>query len=68
MDMAYDATVGDITHSVYRAVELFEDSTLVEEIRKQIMTLDFSWENSAAKYIEVYRYKFFRSSFSYIHT
>ncbi len=49
-----NASVWDITYSVHRAVELFKKSIRVEEIRKQIMELDFSWENSAGKYIEVY--------------
>ncbi|MDQ6757429.1 MAG: glycogen synthase [Bacteroidota bacterium] len=48
------ASVGDITNSVYRAVQLFKKKTHIAEIRKQIMQIDFSWENSAGKYIEVY--------------
>jgi starch synthase len=48
------ASVGDITHSVYRAVELYKDQERINEIRKQIMQIDHSWENSAGKYIELY--------------
>ena len=49
-----EATVGDITYSVYRAVELFKDSARIDELRNQVMQLDFSWENSTQKYIDVY--------------
>lgn len=47
-------TVGDITYSIYRAVELYDQKALFNNIRKQIMQIDHSWENSAGKYIEVY--------------
>jgi len=49
------ASVGDITHSVYRAVELYKDQERINEIRKQIMQIDYSWENSAGKYIGIYQ-------------
>lgn len=49
------ASVGDITHSVYRAVELYKDQERINEIRKQIMQIDHSWENSAGKYIGIYQ-------------
>ena len=49
-----EATVGDITYSVYRAVELFKDSARIDDLRNQVMQLDFSWENSTQKYIDVY--------------
>jgi starch synthase len=48
------ATVGDITNAVYRAVQLYKQTKRTAQIRKQIMQLDFSWENSAGRYIEVY--------------
>ncbi|HJU45573.1 MAG TPA: glycogen/starch synthase, partial [Chitinophagaceae bacterium] len=48
------ATVGDITHAVYRATELYEDRDTVKAIRKQIMKLDHSWDKSAQEYIRVY--------------
>ena len=48
------AAVGDITHSVYRAVQLYKQKERMEDIVKQIMQLDFSWENSAGQYINVY--------------
>jgi starch synthase len=48
------ASVGDITHSVYRAVELFTDRKRMDQVRKQIMQIDHSWENSAGRYINLY--------------
>jgi starch synthase len=49
------AAVGDITHAIYRAVHLYEQPERVEEIRTQIMGLDFSWDTSAQGYIDVYQ-------------
>lgn len=48
-------SVGDITNSVYRAVQLFKNTKQVIEIRKQIMQIDHSWENSAGQYIDLYQ-------------
>ena len=49
-----DATVGDICYSVHRAMELYKDFKRVEKIRTTIMTIDNSWEKSAAAYINLY--------------
>jgi starch synthase len=49
-----DASVGDITQSIYRAVQLFKQPKRIKSIRKQIMQIDFSWENSAEQYIQLY--------------
>lgn len=48
------ASVGDITHAVYRAVLLYEDAEKMKTVRKKIMELDFSWDKSAQQYIDVY--------------
>lgn len=48
------ASVWDITYSVHRAVELFEDTEKMTELRKQVMAIDNSWELSAGKYIALY--------------
>lgn len=48
------ATVWDISHSVYRALELYDQPERVREIRKQIMEIDNSWERSAQVYINLY--------------
>ncbi|MEP6594942.1 MAG: glycogen/starch synthase [Ginsengibacter sp.] len=49
-----DATVGDITYSIYRAVELYKQPQQLNEIVEHIMQIDNSWENSAGLYIELY--------------
>jgi starch synthase len=48
------ATVWDITYSVHRAVELYDQRERINEIRKQIMLIDNSWETSAQIYINLY--------------
>ena len=46
--------VGDVTHAIWRAVELYKDKDLMEEIREYMMQLDFSWEKSVKQYLELY--------------
>lgn len=48
------ASVWDITNSIYRAVELYDQPKRLNEIRKTMMQIDNSWGNSAGKYIQVY--------------
>ncbi len=48
------ASVWDITYSIHRAVELYDDKEKMTELIKQIMEIDNSWEKSAAKYIDLY--------------
>jgi starch synthase len=53
--ICYDyASVGDITHGVWRAVELYRDQKKLQAIRKQMMQLDFSWETSVRQYASIY--------------
>ena len=40
--------------AVMRALEIYQDSKLWRAIRKRTMLLDFSWENSAQKYLDLY--------------
>ncbi|HET9056027.1 MAG TPA: glycogen synthase [Chitinophagaceae bacterium] len=49
------ATVGDVCHGVWRAMELYHHKEKLEEVRKTMMNLDFSWETSVQHYIEVYQ-------------
>ena len=49
-----NASVGDITQAVYRAVELYDNKEKMKSVRRQIMELDFSWDKSAQQYIDVY--------------
>lgn len=49
-----NATVGDISNAVYRAVQLYSDKEKMNRIVKQIMEIDHSWEQSAEIYINLY--------------
>jgi starch synthase len=49
-----DATVGDITQAIWRAVELYRQPENVAAIRSHMMELDFSWESSVQQYLELY--------------
>lgn len=49
------ATVGDVTHAVYRAVQLYRDTDRLQEVRKTMMELDFGWQQSAGHYTDLYR-------------
>lgn len=51
----YNATVGDVTHAIYRAVQLYKDQQAFQEVRQVMMDLDFSWHKSAQSYISVYQ-------------
>lgn len=48
------ATVGDITNAIYRGVQLFKQKKRAADLVETVMQIDFSWENSAGKYIDVY--------------
>lgn len=49
------ASVGDICHAVYRAIELYEQKEKMNDIIRYIMQIDHSWERSAEIYINLYR-------------
>ena len=49
-----NAIVGDITHAVWRAVQLYQEPLLMEELRRRMMRLDFSWETSMQQYLDLY--------------
>jgi starch synthase len=49
-----DATVGDITYSIYRATELYSDKKKMTALRKKMMQIDNGWEVSAGRYIQLY--------------
>lgn len=49
-------TVGDITYSVGRAVDLYNNKKeLYDWMRKYMMGIDHSWESSAQQYITLYQ-------------
>lgn len=45
---------GDITHAVWRAVELYKEKRRMHNVRTKMMKLDFDWKQSTQKYIGVY--------------
>ncbi|MEO6682114.1 MAG: glycogen synthase [Ginsengibacter sp.] len=49
-----NATVGEISNAIYRAVHLFNNQEQTNKIIKQIMQIDHSWEKSAEIYINLY--------------
>lgn len=51
-----NANVEDILYSVNRAVDLYANAKLLEEIRKRLVALNFSWEKAVKEYIEIYQY------------
>jgi len=48
-------SVFDVTHSIGRGVELFQDTKKFETIRKMIQQIDHSWDNVAEHYNHVYQ-------------
>jgi starch synthase len=48
------ATVGDMTHGIWRAVELYQQQEKIRTIRRRIMQLDFSWQTSVGQYLDLY--------------
>jgi starch synthase len=49
------ASVPDVCYSVNRALDVYADTKKMLQLRKRMMALDFSWDVSARKYIEVYQ-------------
>ncbi len=47
--------VHEAESAVIRAIELFKSKKRMNQIRKKIMKLDFSWENSAKNYYQLYQ-------------
>jgi starch synthase len=50
-----DATVGDITYSIHRAVQLYSQPKRLDEVRVKMMQIDNSWEISTGKYVDLYK-------------
>ncbi|MCA0930846.1 glycosyltransferase [Lutimonas saemankumensis] len=49
------ASVKDVTDSIYRAIELYVNKKKLLEIRKKCMRIDHSWNNSALEYLNLYK-------------
>ncbi len=50
-----NATVGDVSHTVWRAVQLYQNKERFQQCREVMMQLDFSWEKSIQQYITLYQ-------------
>lgn len=50
-----DANAADVVVAVDRAVSLYNDKQRMQKLRKDVMKLDFSWDKSAIKYMEIYQ-------------
>lgn len=48
-------SVGDITHGIYRALELYKNNRTFRSFRQKIVQLDFSWHKSAEEYLQLYK-------------
>ncbi len=54
--ICHDQTsVWDVGHAISRAYELYQDVKKVKEIRKVMMSINHSWDNSAQQYIDIYQ-------------
>jgi starch synthase len=51
----HDIQVEDFWRAIEKAFELFETPTILNAARKNAMKADFSWENSAREYENLYR-------------
>lgn len=49
------ATAGDVIYSINRAVSVYTDSAQMAKMRKLMMEIDHSWENTVDEYINVYK-------------
>jgi starch synthase len=49
------ASVGDIIHSVNRAVTVYQDQKAINLMRTRMMAVDNSWDKSAQQYVDVYQ-------------
>ncbi|MHB8129966.1 MAG: glycogen synthase GlgA [Mobilitalea sp.] len=45
----------DMLHTIRRALAVYQRKTLRGKLRKSAMSCDFSWQNSAIKYMELYQ-------------
>ena len=54
--ICHDKTsVFDVTHSMYRGIELYADTKTFDAIRKTTMQIDHSWDKVAEEYSAVYQ-------------
>ena len=49
-----NASAGDVISSLNRAVGLYNDNPTLNQLRNQVVRLDFSWTKAVKQYIEIY--------------
>ena len=49
------ADIEDISEAISRALVLFENTSHLQRLRRVMVALDFSWDRSAAEYIDLYK-------------
>ncbi len=49
-----DASSNAAVHAIHRALHIYRQDGLMDELVQSNMSFDFSWENSAQKYLEMY--------------
>ncbi len=49
-----DANLKDMIDSIGRSLELYKNINTVNQIRKNMMTINYSWQKSAKEYIDLY--------------
>ena len=49
------ATADDAVHAMHRALFVYRQQELMKDLVQKNMSYNFSWEKSAAKYMEMYR-------------
>ncbi len=47
--------VQELVNAVGRALKIYTDGNRMTELRKEMMSLDFSWDRSAKEYIDLYK-------------
>ncbi len=50
-----DVDILQMVHAIQRAIELYKDAKKVAQLRKLMMSLDFSWTKSAKEYVALYK-------------
>ncbi len=52
----YDQTsVADIVYAISRALVLYNNPKHLQQLRKRMMALDFSWDTATQQYIDIYK-------------
>jgi starch synthase len=50
-----NAAVGDICNAIWRACNMYSNKKQFNAAREHMMKLDFSWENSVQRYVDLYK-------------